>query len=148
MSQSEATYSPRQIMDFIEFLVYREGNPLNTIKNSEFEQSEFSLVLPKASSIILVEAGTHEYSFVHTDKNKIFKVVGNYRTITNRIFYANQSHLIINMALLKPSDFFYHRIEEMDAHVDNVYFTQEFMNHLKTIIQSPLFTYRGINTIN
>lgn len=141
-------YIPRQIMDFIEFLVYKEGNPINTVNMNEHEESNYSLVLPKASSIILVEAGTHEYSYVHTDKGKIFKVVGNYRTVTNRVFYANQAHKIINMSILKPSDYFYHRTEEMNDYVDNIYFSQEFMDKLKNIINSELFTYRGINNID
>ncbi len=143
MSEEKDSYIRRTNMDFIELLVYTD-NSLGTTEDND----GYSLALVKASTINLVEARTHEYSYVHTTQGKVFKTVGNYRTVTNRLFYANQNHKIINMSILKPSDFFYHRIDEIFNYVDNIYFSQDFMEKLKKVIESPLFTYRGIMTFD
>lgn len=138
---TEAKFNkPKTRMDFIEFLTH-------SIQHDDGED-EYSLVLLQASTIVSIEAGNEHFSFVETNRGKKYKVVGNYRTVTNRAFYANQSHAIINMSILKPSDYFYHRMSELPDYADNVYYSIDFMAKLKKVLESDLFTYRGINTFD
>lgn len=139
---------PKTKMDFIELLIHLPQYVNNGNNGNDDNEDKYSLVLLKASTIISVEAGNEHYSYVHTNNNKVYKAVGNYRTVTNRIFYANQSHAIINMSILKPSDYFYHRVDELAEYADDIYYSIDFMAKLRKVIKSELFTYRGINTFD
>lgn len=136
-------------MDFIEFVTHVD-HTTSVFKESDTPEGYsklYSLVLIQASTIVLIEAVSHEYCIIHTNQGKQFKVSGNYRCNTNRVFYAMQKNKIINMAILKPSDYFYHRIEELGNSVDNLYYDVATLQKLKKILESDLFQYRGINTL-